>query len=126
MFEIKFRVWDKVEKRFRDNGLTNHEHETNVWTGLLDNHRVPIYEGDIVKYVPDHIIIHISLTDWQRQYSAAEVKFWSGSFMLCESKIGSAPIQDYAWPENGSNLEIIGNIYEGVRPTINLTNKDSA
>ena len=106
MREIKFRAWNKDEKKWcqvliRENGLVANPNEHNTWksipilmqlTGLLDKNGKEIYEGDIVlcSHRPTGI-------------KKAEVVFENGCFIVNGFYI------DAVWSEP---LEVVGNIYE--------------
>lgn len=96
MREIKFRIYDKAEKRmkFLDSiwNMPDPSYdfdEIQQFTGLLDKHGKEIYEGDIV------------ITQDKLKY---EVVFDQGSYKV---KTGSGNYNFY--PQYS---EIIGNIYE--------------
>ena len=110
---IKFRAWDKVEKKmcyvdaiwfrsniallrsgtFRFERLFNRVEFMQI-TGLADINGVEIYEGDIVKNVYDEIYL---------------VKWLDAGFYLEERYNGGF---DYSELHFGDNKEIISNIYE--------------
>ena len=69
MREFKFRVWDKLDKRYIypdksyhfvinlngifqnfQNGSGGDEYEIQQFTGLIDSYGVDIYEGDVVEW----------------------------------------------------------------------------
>lgn len=116
MREIKFRAWDKVEKRMRKNvGVIKHSkgtygilpgwcgncpevkwlepesHEFMQFTGLHDKNGKDIYEGDIIK-------IH---THWSRKFEG-KIEVVEMCDIFCSG--------DYTPREK--DVEVIGNIYE--------------
>lgn len=99
MREIKFRAWDKVNKKWVDPKivdlwgifvLANKEsltHEMSQNTGLLDRNGKEIYEGDVLK---SSMVGQTIPVRWYGE---------SAGFNL-------------AWMK-GHDIEVVGNIYEG-------------
>ena len=98
--EIKFRIWDKINKmwlkRFNVN-LLNISVFANVeimqYTGLKDIAGDEIYEGDIVKDISDEIIGYIEYSD--------------GGYVIVYDDITEELNAD-----ESAYLEVVGNIFE--------------
>ena len=120
MRELKFRAWDKVEKKmlfdadpfaFHVSGSNEpllaetHRNEDCIfeqYTGLKDKNGKEIYEGDIVRYGR-----HISGIIPPESRTAV-VKWWSGEeeyYPCCTSSGFSLPFSE-------DGYEVIGNIHE--------------
>ena len=115
---IKFRAWDKSEKRMWDweellGYYTNSEHSIEEifkskycmqFTGLLDKNGKEIWEGDIVRLndvdTGEHKITgQIVYTDY-------------GAFAIQGDKYTHNFYHEIASEINHSNFEVIGNIYK--------------
>jgi uncharacterized phage protein (TIGR01671 family) len=115
---FKFRVWDKLEKRFiyPDKGYQGHyvldlngrfqnlqngsggdEYVVQQWSGEFDKHKKEIFEGDIVQ---------VTSEEWSNENFVAEVIFSEASFLL---KINDNDIRGL-W--SGGDIEVVGNIFE--------------
>lgn len=106
MRDIRFRAWDKKEKKMLSTVTGMHiavvfenpkRFEIMQYTGLKDINGKEIYEGDIVKY---------SIPKASGEYKGIGEVFWRND--------GQFRVRDYfAMPElNSAFMEVIGNIYE--------------
>jgi len=102
--EIKFRVWDKNQKRMRFLDLSSSDFGDPSWlnagvlmqyTGLTDRHGVEIYEGDIASYETS--------TDMPK----GEIVPISGGYSWKH-----AGIEFYLWDMYKSKIKVIGNVWE--------------
>jgi len=120
MRPIKFRAWDKTEKKMvceyhylymdiLDGEIVDHNKDdfrTDLillqFTGLLDKQGKEIYEGDIVKLIIQHqsIVNNSSL-----EIEISQVEFSPSYFRLRGSILGAGSLIS-------ENIEIIGNIFE--------------
>jgi uncharacterized phage protein (TIGR01671 family) len=116
--KLKFRVWDKLEKRFiyPDKGYQGHyvldlngrfqnlqngsggdEYVVQQFTGEYDKNKKEIYEGDIIRSYSAEFI---------NENYVGEVVFVDATF---DVKIDD---KTYAGLWSGDDIEVIGNIFE--------------
>ena len=98
--EIKFRVWDKINRMWLKNFNINllnigvlSNVEINQYTGLKDIAGDEIHEGDIVRDVSDGIVGYIEYSD--------------GGFVIIYDDVTEKLNTD-----ESAYLEVVGNIFE--------------
>lgn len=129
--EIKFRAWDKKDKKFRglngisdlfsirSDGEVNENFILEQYTGLKDKNGVEIYEGDEVKATVSQESFDIVRKLVEKRGKAVKekkptpqidiVKYSRASFSF-----GYTYLNQYSSAE----LEVIGNIHTGVKDEI--------
>ena len=106
---LKFRVWDKRQKKFNYFNLLDDFSSVSVknqtiqqFTGLLDKNKREIFEGDIVK------------CDAYDKYKGV-IKHITGSYIVSSIEKSfklQARFDELSHINTTSNVEIIGNIFE--------------
>ena len=123
--DLKFRLWLPERKKFMfceyiptigfvwatlGEELEFEEGTPQQWTGLKDSNGLLIWEEDIVKAVDDHPIYSIFK---RTRYTKGQIKWLREGFSVCQSGIGSADLNEYAFCDCcPCALEVIGNRFE--------------
>jgi len=123
MRTIKYRKWDKVDKKMSDwDSLKKepmyllNESESFVFmqsTGLLGKFEKEIYEGDIIRSTETNEVLKIGeILPLSRHLDmlAENIGYYDGKKYHLRSAGGQYHLDD--WVSNPEFYEIIGNIYE--------------
>jgi uncharacterized phage protein (TIGR01671 family) len=118
MRELKFKIWDKVDKKMLDSDTTtivitlggvsteySGRYELIQYTGMNDKNGKEIYEGDICICTEEHRL--------QNYYYVVEWIF-AGFQLVTYRKTGHG-ISDginQGYFEDAEGMEVVGNIYE--------------
>ncbi len=125
MRDIKFRCWDKRQKKMfpawigRDgvefgsqgwaSNILKDDYEFMQFTGLRDRHGKEIYEGDIVKGPQRN---GFARKDLREKLFNAQVYWNEDEAGFRRSTIGDFWTGDYRWAPHWNEVEVIGNIFE--------------
>lgn len=123
--EIKFRAWDKKEKKMYYFGLgdlncgvyfgncSNYVREKKMetvmqLTGLKDKNGKEIYEGDIVNYMGKHLIVGFANGHFMIHYGNRPEDIYKECHEDLWKAVGRISKDD----RRDNEVEVIGNIYE--------------
>lgn len=128
MRQIKFRVWDLNQKLWwscwhideQGKSVTGHDGESEYlstvviqqYTGVQDDNKKDIHEGDIVR-VSERTSISTICDPSLKDYTHGQIKWLNCGWKVCQKNLGSTPLSDFLDCEcHPSPLIIIGNIFE--------------
>jgi len=121
---FKFRIWDKIDKRFmsgsifidcRKGAMTGNMPEDKYViqqsTGLKDKTGKLIYEGDILKFYAQSIIDAMAREPLKERIGVA---VWNEEELKFDVSVdnGKNVVPNLCKKTDDNNFEIIGNIYE--------------
>ena len=123
--EIKFRVWDKLEKRFDlnyhltmdlngcvhnlQNGAGGEDYEIQQFTGLLDKNGKEIWEGDVIEEKWADKSKHLSTVKFGFHEAPCSQLIGVGWF---HEPINESWRESNVFTEKTKHLKVIGNIYQ--------------